>query len=327
MFLTLIEGRKQARILQRRAFVPRLVGLLLLIASILKGYDLATVPTAETSLWTSCWFLIAVVEAEFTLGFWLISGLLSSFARWTALGVLVVFFFVSVSKALAGETNCGCFGPVRVAPRYAAGLDFIVILFLCYWHPARIVGDAAGTPLFRGVVIMVFCLFVSVLGGIILGVSRPGDIGDRDEIDANRTVVLIEPEKWVGHRCPILPYVDIGDELSCGSWLVVLQHYNCPRCLRLVLEDEAKARATFTDPTAPKIAFLSVPPHSDPLWWFDLQFLLSAGPTERKQELVRTYSGRPAVTRWRSALVARRLSAIRTKQKELAQSRIEELLS
>lgn len=129
MFLTLIEGRKQARILQRRAFVPRLVGLLLLIASILKGYDLATVPTAETSLWTSCWFLIAVVEAEFTLGFWLISGLLSSFARWTALGVLVVFFFVSVSKALAGETNCGCFGPVRVAPRYAAGLDFIVILF------------------------------------------------------------------------------------------------------------------------------------------------------------------------------------------------------
>jgi hypothetical protein len=270
MFIALKKANPNTPGPKCRALIPYLVSSFLLIASILKGYDLATIPTAETNLWTSRWFLIAVVEAEFALGLWLMSGLLSPFARWTALGVFMAFFFVSISKALAGETNCGCFGPVSVNPRYTAGLDFGVILCLYLWHPIRTAGNAARrTPLFRSTAIFVLLLLVGVLGGVIMGASRPGDIGTNNEIDVNQAVVLLEPEKWVGRRCPILKYIDIGNELSHGSWLVVLYHHDCPRCREVVPEYEAKARAVAADPTAPKTAFLAVPPHGDPLWQFD----------------------------------------------------------
>lgn len=255
----------QAPRTERRALIPNLVGAFLLIASALKGYDLATVPTTETNLYTSHWFLIAVVEAEFALGLWLISGLLSLFVRWTALGAFVVFFFISVSKALAGETNCGCFGPVPANPRYTAGLDFGVVLSLYLWHPTQNARNAAGSLLFRGAAILALLLFVGVPGGIILGAIQPGEIGNSDGIDANQAVVLLEPEKWVGRRCPILKYIDIGHELSHGSWLVVLYHHDCPHCRELVPEYEAKARVAANGSTSPKTAFLAVPPHGDPL--------------------------------------------------------------
>jgi hypothetical protein len=121
---------------QGRALIPCLVGAFLLFASVLKGYDLATIPTVETTLWTSRWFLIALAEVEFALGLWLISGLLSSFARWTALGAFLAFFGVSISKALAGEASCGCFGAVvQMSPRFTAIMDLAVIVALFRWRP------------------------------------------------------------------------------------------------------------------------------------------------------------------------------------------------
>jgi hypothetical protein len=250
----------------RPALIPFLVGVILLGASVLQAYELFSTPTAETSLWTSRWFLIALVEAEFSLGAWLLSGLFSAAARWTTLAVFIVFFCVSLFKALAGETNCGCFGPVHFSPRYTAALDFAVMLSLGFWRPMR---NAARTPLLRVAAILVLLLIVGVPGGIILAASKPGNVGPEYEINANQAVVLLEPEKWVGRRCPILKYTDIGDELSHGSWLVVLYHHDCPRCRELVPEYEGRAAASAADPTAPKTAFVAVPPHGDLLWQFD----------------------------------------------------------
>jgi hypothetical protein len=101
--------------------------------------------------------------------------------------------------------------------------------------------NAAGTPLFRVAAILVLLLIVGIPGGIILAASKPGNVGAEYEIDVNQAVILLEPEKWVGRRCPILKYTDIGEELSHGSWLVVLYHHDCPRCRELVPEYEARA--------------------------------------------------------------------------------------
>lgn len=60
--------------------VVRIVlGLVLLTAATFKGHQLATEPVAGTSLFTSSWFLIAVVQFELFLGLWLLCGL---YTRW-----------------------------------------------------------------------------------------------------------------------------------------------------------------------------------------------------------------------------------------------------
>jgi hypothetical protein len=50
--------------------VRSVLGLILLSAAALKGQQLATEPVAETSLFTSRWFLICVVEVELFFGLW-----------------------------------------------------------------------------------------------------------------------------------------------------------------------------------------------------------------------------------------------------------------
>ena len=292
--------RPAPRRAQRPAPIPFLIGALLLVASALKGYELITSPTAEASLWTSRWLLVTVVEAELVLGIWLISGLLSPLARWTALGVFTAFFCVSLLKAWAGETDCGCFGPVPFDPRYTAALDFGAILSLAWWRPRRLARNAAGVPLSQCAAVLLPMLCVGVPSGIIMGASRPGEVGGADEIDANQEVVLLEPEKWVGRRCPILKYTDIGDELSHGSWIVVLYHHDCTRCQDVVPEYEARASAAAADPTAPKTAFVAVPPHGDLLWQFDPGSPCRLGRlTETKTWFVTT----PAVLRLQDGVV------------------------
>jgi hypothetical protein len=55
--------------------VRLLLGVILLVAASLKGYELATGPIAENSLPWRRWFFIAVVEVELFLGLWLLSGI------------------------------------------------------------------------------------------------------------------------------------------------------------------------------------------------------------------------------------------------------------
>jgi hypothetical protein len=244
-----------------RALVPHSLSLLLLTAAFLKGYELYAAPLPEASVWTSRTLRIAAVEGEVFMGLWLLSGLWRCGARWAALAAFHVFFTMSLSLALAGEESCGCFGRVPIDPRWTAALDFAAILALWRWSPAEQGGwPVGGRNLRLGAILLLF-LLVSVPGGIVLAGRWP-------EIEADGTVIVLKPEKWVGRRCPLLPYADIGDELSQGRWLVVLYRHDCPHCREVVSHYEAKARAAAADPAAPRIAFLAVPPHGAPLWKF-----------------------------------------------------------
>jgi hypothetical protein len=249
--------------------VPVSLSLLLLTAAFLKGYELYAAPLPEASVWGSRTLRIAAVEAEGFLGLWLLSGVWGSRARWAALVAFHVFFTMSLSRALAGEESCGCFGRVPIDPRWTAALDLVAILALWRWRPAALpsplggeglgVRGPAGSRSLRIAAFLLLFLVVGVPGGIVLAARWP-------EIDGDGSVVVLKPEQWVGRRCPLLPYADIGDELSQGRWLVVLDHHNCPHCREVVPAYEAKARAAVADPVAARIAFLAVPPHGTPLW-------------------------------------------------------------
>jgi hypothetical protein len=247
---------------------PFLLSLILLSAGVLKGYALFTTPRPETSLYTSRGFLIAVIEAEFALGLWLLSGLWPQGARRTALIAFVAFFVVNLSKVFAGESTCGCFGRAQVSPIFTAFLDLAAILFLWLWRPLARTERPARFQLLRVAAVLFLFLLVGVPSGIVLAGGRPASLNADAEIDANQSIVLLEPEKWVGRRCPLLKYIDVGGELSHGDWLVVLYHHDCLRCQEVVPEYEARAIAAATDQAAPRTAFIAVPPYGAPLWRF-----------------------------------------------------------
>lgn len=61
--------------------VLKLLGILLLTAAILKGWQLLTEPVANNDIWSYRPFLIFTVEFELALGIWLLSGLFKK-AAW-----------------------------------------------------------------------------------------------------------------------------------------------------------------------------------------------------------------------------------------------------
>jgi hypothetical protein len=275
-----------------RALVPVSLSLLLLTAAFLKGYELYAAPLPEASVWGSRTLRIAAVEAEGFLGLWLLSGVWGSRARWAALVAFHVFFTLSLSRALAGEASCGCFGPVPIDPRWTAALDLAAILALWRWRPPERSGWPVGAHCLRVAAVPILFLLVGVPGGLVLAGRWP-------EMDAEGSRVVLRPETWVGRRCPLLPYADIGDELSNGRWLVVLYRHDCPHCREVIPLYEAKARAA-ADSDARRIAFLAVPPHGTPLWKFAQgSSCLQGRLTESKE----WFGSTPAVVRLQDGVV------------------------
>ena len=79
--------------------VLKLLGILLLTASVLKGWQLLTEPVANADIWSYRPFLILTVEFELALAIWLLSGLFKKVA-W-----LVAFHILSTHKALYHLTH------------------------------------------------------------------------------------------------------------------------------------------------------------------------------------------------------------------------------
>ena len=74
-------------------------------------------------------------------------------------------------------------------------------------------------------------------------------------------IVILEPEAWVGERFPLLPYIDVGDQLLVGQWRVLLYHHDCPKCQEKVgqyLRAPLEAGASLGQP---RVALLEMPPY------------------------------------------------------------------
>lgn len=118
------------------------LGLLLLVAAALKGYQLATEPvlaphvdgpwwaTGLTALLASRWLLLGAVEFELFFGLWLLAGLYPRQTRALAIGCFALFAAVSLFKALSGAASCGCFGKVAVSPWLTLALDIFAAVVL-----------------------------------------------------------------------------------------------------------------------------------------------------------------------------------------------------
>lgn len=108
----------------RWSVVIRVLGLILLAAAALKGYELIRLPQFTHDGWLDQRpLLVGVVMFEAIFGWWLLIGPRARWTWWAALGTFTLFLLASLHKAISGADSCGCFGPVRVNPWYTAAFD------------------------------------------------------------------------------------------------------------------------------------------------------------------------------------------------------------
>ena len=261
--------------------VLKVLGLLLLMAAVLKGHELLTVPAANEDLWSWRPFLIFQVEFELALGIWLLSGVFKPLAWLAALLCFGLFCCVTLYKGLAGAASCGCFGAVRVNPwitLFAVDLPAVVALGLLRPRsafapllsfvrslPSIVTGGrdsirkaaaefAKPMPsLRRFAATMALGLAALGLTTPILALNRPAVVTSSYEV--------LEPETWVGRELPILEYIDIADKLKTGTWLILFYHHDCPDCQKAIPRYQELARDLAGSEDFLRIAFVQMPPY------------------------------------------------------------------
>jgi len=233
--------------------VTMLLGILLVVAAGLKGYEVMTQPAVEKDIFSARWFLIFQVEFEIALGAWLLSGVLRKAAWLAALCCFCVFAGVTFYRGLSGAASCGCFGPVHVNPWVTlSAVDLPAVIALAVFRPrSRKFLDWPPVRRLAGTLVCVGVLVGTSLP--MLAFNRPASVSSSYEV--------LEPESWIGNKLPILRHIDIADTLRKGRWLVLLYHHDCPDCAAAMGTFRRWARDFARGGSLVRIAFVEVPPY------------------------------------------------------------------
>jgi len=248
----------------RRADLPwtvcrRILGLVLLTAASLKAYELATTPLLGAGLLHQRWLLTIAIEAEAVFGGWFLLGAGNSWMWVNAQILWLVFLCVAGWEAESGTTFCGCFGKVQVDPWYTASFDLIVVLILPFCRPnRREVAIVERGFWLRWAVLALIAIAGVAFGAWNLGRYSPSRLSG-DGLTLSDGIIVLEPEKWVGHPFILVNYIDVGQQLTHGEWIVLLYRYDCEHCQRAVPQYSAYAERCLRQ-NGPNIAFVEIPP-------------------------------------------------------------------
>jgi len=260
--------------------VTAVVGLVLIIASVLKIHQLLTEPIISEGFWESWEFFLIQIPLEMGLGIWLLSGLFKKAAWVVAVLAFGVFIVVTLQKALAGAESCGCFGRVHVDPWITlAMVDVTLFLAMLIFRPK---GQKLLPPPwpsakhFFGVAIPTFILMAVIIPTLYF--NKPPDRTDRYEV--------VRPEEWtkqvpagekkmggrqtsptqtgqeqISKEWPMLKHIDIADSLRSKIVVVLLYHNDCPDCWEAIPLYDQMGRELAGDEDSIRIAFIEVPPY------------------------------------------------------------------
>jgi len=207
--------------------VLKLLGILLLTAAVLKGWQLLTEPIVDSYIWTHR-------PVELVLGIWLLSGRSKKTAWLAALLCFALFSAVPLYKSAAGAVSCGCFGSLYTNPRITLLAVYLpAVIALLVFRPGREKVSA------RPSILRFTAIFA--VGLIPLGIATPV-LAFNKPVGVTCSYEVLEPKTWVGKELPILEYIDIAESLKEGNWLVLLYHYDCPDCIETIPKYEQMAR-------------------------------------------------------------------------------------
>ncbi len=160
------------------------------------------------------------------------------------------FTLVSLSTGLMGEASCGCFGRlIQVNPYLTATLDLALVVSLLRWQPKH-----SFFSIRRAIAAMAVWALTGIPAAYAMASYTPTTLSDTGDILGSSKIVVLEPERWIGKTFPLLDYIDIGDKLKEGKWLVLLYHHDCPRCQEVIAELTKKKEAV-------SLVCVEVPPY------------------------------------------------------------------
>jgi len=266
--VTVLPGTFREQLLRSERAVPAwgfdvvrvVLGCILLTAAVLKGWQLATEPVANDTIFTYRWSLTAQVEVELFLSLWLLSGLYRRQVWWAALAGFAFFSCVTLYKGLSGEASCGCFGKVEVSPWYTLVLDLAAVAALLVFRPVVRADSPIRAVRMRVAVATLFLLAVGISGGVAMAGYQPAALTNDGQIFGESEFVLLEPETWVGKPFPLLEYIDIGDRLLRGKWVVLLHRHDCSKCHSVLPAYGRLAMELAGQPNGASVALVEIPP-------------------------------------------------------------------
>jgi len=233
--------------------VTGLLGLLLVLAGVLKAWSLAHEP------WTgsrSSWLSAGEIVFEWMLAAWLISGRRSGLSRFAALVSFGAFAGISTGRWLAHASSCGCFGAVPIPPAATVGVDLLAIMGLL---SIGVVGKPRRSVLHDGA-LSVFLVLTSGLVGTLASKSSYVALPPSESEIAIPTsgIVVLEPKHWIGKQFPLFDYVNIAAPLRSGTWTVLLYHSDCTQCQAAI--SSLSVHRSQIGAQSGGLAFLEVPP-------------------------------------------------------------------
>jgi hypothetical protein len=240
------------------------LGVVLAIACAAKIHEAIIDPAgAIEQSYGSRWIGVGLVACEAAFSVWLVSGVRARQAWFVAILCFVGFAGISLIKALAHQTSCGCFGKVRISPWYTFCFDAAVVAVLVCWHrEAELLRHRTASHV-RAVAMTILAAAIGTASGLAVAVGTASrDVGDAQA--GRASLLTIEPVRWIGRPFPLAEHVKIDADLMVGDWTVLLYRHDCRTCRDVIPRYQQLAGDLFGQSPLRRVAFIQLPPHGNP---------------------------------------------------------------
>ena len=256
--------------------ISRIVGMILFIAALLEAARFVHHPNSLPALQRLPCIEPALIGNELFLGLWLIGGAFPKAAQRAAIGCFIVFACYTFYEALAGKTDCGCFGQVHVNPWYSFILDVAIVLSLVFF--AKLGGhNAAPSRWSKRKWPVAGAAGIGLAVGVATAALHPNVVSAGNglaTVNAGK-IVILEPHRWLGHRLPVLRNIvpngasrpraagrrvmSLSQRLAVGSWIIMFYHASCGECRATIPVYEQLAQQETLSGKRAHVAFIRVP--------------------------------------------------------------------
>lgn len=240
------------------------LGGVLVSTSLLKTWDPGVAGGLKGVMLTERWQLLALAEVELLIGLMLLHRRVGG-SRTASMAALLFFAGAaafSLSKALAGERDCGCFGnALQINPWWMLVFDLAACGALLH-YASQSVRDSSRL-IWPGVVnIATLALLFGPVPFVLAARQAPAELSDTGEVRGYVGSIPIVPERWLGKPLPLLTHIDVGDRLGRGAWVLLLHQHSCRKCEEVIPQYEQLALEGAHIQRDVQIALVEVPPYA-----------------------------------------------------------------